>query len=95
MPVEELGKVKLLLGFKFRAQRAGILSDKIQMVASKKLGFMGKLKQYNRAVELLAVAAEDTYSWASESEPGGGCKGEFLAPRVLVEAGGSRETTLH
>jgi len=44
---------------------------------------MGKLKQYNRAVEL-AVAAEDTYT--ATSEPGGGCKRQcFLAPRVLVE----------
>jgi len=34
---------------------------------------MGKLKQYNRAVELLAVAAEDT-AGPLKVEPGGGCK---------------------
>ena len=101
MPAEELDqRVKLLLGAsKFRAQRAGILSDKIQIgdgSMETPIRYMEKLKQYNRAVDLRAVAAEDTYT-------AGPLKVDLLVvangrvifgtKSVIGEAGGSRETT--
>jgi uncharacterized protein (DUF3084 family) len=101
MTVEELEqRVKLLLGAsKFRAQRAGILSDKIQIgdgSIETPIRFMEKLKQYNRAVELKAVAAENTYT-------AGPLKVELVAvangrvvfgtKSVSGQARGSRKTT--
>ena len=101
MPAEELEqRVKLLLGAsKFRAQRAGILSDKIQIgdgSMETPIRFMEKLNQYNRAVDLRAVAAEETYT-------AGPLKVDLLVvangrvifgtKSVIGEAGGSRETT--
>jgi len=88
MPVEELEqRVKLLLGASKFAPN-GILSDKIQIgdgSIETPIRFMGKLKQYNRAVELSSRSRRHLHSWASESEPGGGCKRRVMAPRVLVE----------
>ena len=59
-------RVELLLGASnFRAQRAGILGDRIQIgdgSVETPIRFMEQLKQYNQAVELKAVAAENTYT---------------------------------
>jgi len=65
MPVEELEqRVKLLLALQISRPTCWHFSDKIQIgdgSIETLIRFMGKLKQYNRAVELLAVA-EDTYT---------------------------------
>ncbi|PPS39162.1 DUF3084 domain-containing protein [Chroococcidiopsis sp. TS-821] len=59
-------RVELLLGASnFRAQRAGILGDTIQIGDNRietLIGFIEQLKQYNQAVEIQAVAAEVTYT---------------------------------
>ncbi|MBE9190759.1 DUF3084 domain-containing protein [Gloeocapsopsis crepidinum LEGE 06123] len=59
-------RVELLLGASnFRAQRAGILGDTIQIGDNRietLIGFIEQLKQYNQPVEIQAVAAEVTYT---------------------------------
>jgi len=59
-------RVELLLGASnFRAQRAGILGDTIQIGDNRietLIGFIDQLKQYNQPVEIQAVAAEVTYT---------------------------------
>ncbi|MUL36645.1 DUF3084 domain-containing protein [Gloeocapsopsis dulcis] len=59
-------RVELLLGASnFRAQRAGILGDTIQIGDNRietLIGFIDQLKQYNLPVEIQAVAAEVTYT---------------------------------
>lgn len=64
-PEEVRQRVELLLGAsKFRANSAGILGD--VQVSDNRIptlyDFFEKLKQYNQAVELKAVAAEDIYT---------------------------------
>jgi len=68
MTVEDSSKVKLL-GLQIRAQRAGILSDKIQIgdgSIETPIRFMEKLKRYNRAVELKPSQQKPLHSWTSE-----------------------------
>lgn len=59
-------RVELLLGASnFRAQRAGILGDTIQIGDNRietLISFIEQLKQYNQPVEIQAVAAEVTYT---------------------------------
>lgn len=59
-------RVELLIGASnFRAQRAGILGDTIQIGDNRietLLGFVEQLKQFNQALEIQAVAAEATYT---------------------------------
>lgn len=59
-------RVELLIGASnFRAQRAGILGDTIQIGDNRietLLGFVEQLKQFNQSLEIQAVAAEATYT---------------------------------
>jgi uncharacterized protein (DUF3084 family) len=55
----------LLFAYKFRARSAGIVRDTIQMgddPTKSMISFIEQLKQYNQAVDIKAVAAEDTYT---------------------------------
>ncbi len=67
MTAEELRRrVELLLGAsKFSAQQAGIMGDTIQVADNRiqtLIRFLEQLGQYNQAVELKAIATEDTYT---------------------------------
>jgi uncharacterized protein (DUF3084 family) len=46
----------------FRARRAGILTDQVQIDVPKTLTFIEKLKEYKQILELRLVVAEDTFT---------------------------------
>lgn len=56
---------QLLAASQFRARRAGIVGDRIQIGDGRittLIGFIEQLKQYNKPVDLKAVVEEDTYT---------------------------------